>query len=114
MNAGDGSFTLVPLPAAAQLAPVYGILPDDVDGDGALDLLVAGNFDGVKPELGRMRGSYGLLLLGDGAGGFAPVEATGSGFVVRGQARDIRRVRTPAGPLYVVARNDDRPLVFVP
>ena len=33
-NNGDGSFTLVPLPREAQLAPVYGILAGDVDGDG--------------------------------------------------------------------------------
>src|SRR5439155_707466 len=30
-NNGDGSFTLVPLPLEAQLAPVYGILAQDVD-----------------------------------------------------------------------------------
>ncbi|MGH7699375.1 MAG: VCBS repeat-containing protein, partial [Gemmatimonadales bacterium] len=58
-NNGDGSFTLVPLPREAQLAPVYGILPTDADGDGRLDLLLAGSFDGVKPEIGRMSASYG-------------------------------------------------------
>src|SRR3989442_12700404 len=31
-NNGDGSFTLVPLPLAAQLAPVYGMLAADIDG----------------------------------------------------------------------------------
>jgi hypothetical protein len=35
-----------------------------------------------------------------------------SGFFVPGQARDIARVRTPRGDLYVVARNNDRPLFF--
>jgi hypothetical protein len=57
-NNGDGSFTLVPLPLEAQSAPVYGILAAELDGDGALDLLLAGNFDGVKPEIGRMRASW--------------------------------------------------------
>ncbi|HSB90954.1 MAG TPA: VCBS repeat-containing protein, partial [Anaerolineales bacterium] len=111
-NNGAGSFTLVPLPRAAQLAPVYGILAADCDGDGHLDLLLAGNFDGVKPEIGRMSASYGVFLRGDGRGGFTPLEAAASGFVVPGQARDIQRIRTRHGELYVVTRNNDRPLLF--
>ncbi|HET9011413.1 MAG TPA: VCBS repeat-containing protein, partial [Gemmatimonadaceae bacterium] len=113
-NNGDGSFTLIPLPDDAQIAPVYGILATDVDRDGHTDLLLAGNFDGFKPEMGRMSASYGLLLRGDGKGAFAPVRAPESGFSVPGQARDIQRVRSAGGELIVVARNDDRPLVFRP
>jgi len=111
-NNGDGTFTLVPLPLEAQLAPVYGILAQDFDGDGKTDLLLTGNFDGVKPEIGRMSASYGLLLRGDGQGNVTPVRTTESGFLAPGQARDIARVRTRRGDLYVVTRNNDRPLVF--
>jgi hypothetical protein len=113
-NNGDGSFTLVPLPTEAQLAPVYGILASDIDGDGHTDLLLGGNFDGVQPVLGRMSASYGLLLRGDGKGTFTPTPVTRSGFVVPGQTRDIQRVRTAHGDLYVVARNNDRALAFRP
>jgi hypothetical protein len=111
-NDGGGRFTLVPLPAEAQLAPVYGILPTDVDGDRHTDLLLAGNFDGFRPEIGRMAASYGLLLRGDGKGGFTPSRAPESGFRVAGQARDIARLRTAAGEAYIVTRNNDAPLFF--
>ena len=111
-NNGDGTFTLVPLPYEAQIAPVYGILAGDYDRDGHQDILIAGNFDGVKPELGRMSAGYGLLLRGDGSGSFAPVPARASGFFVPGEARDIQRLRTRSGELFIVARNDDRPLIF--
>jgi hypothetical protein len=114
LNNGDGSFTLVPLPDEAQLAPVYGILASDLDRDGHTDLLLAGNFDGFKPEIGRMHASYGLFLRGDGKGGFTPVPPRESGFRVPGQARDIQRLRTPSGERYVVTRNNDRPLIFRP
>jgi enediyne biosynthesis protein E4 len=111
-NDGNGSFTLVPLPLEAQVTPVYGILAADYDRDGALDLLLAGNFDGVKPEIGRMHAGYGVFLRGDGKGNFSPQRASESGYLVPGQARDIQRIRTRRGDLYVVTRNNDRPLVF--
>jgi hypothetical protein len=121
-NNGDGSFTVVPLPDEAQLAPVYGILAADItragqparDGakPGARDVLLAGNFDGFKPEIGRMSASFGLVLRADGAGSFTPMRAPESGFFVPGQARDIQRVRTATGDLFIVSRNNDRPLVF--
>ncbi len=111
-NNGDGTFTMIPLPLQAQISPVYGILATDVDGDGKSDLLMAGNFDGVKPEIGMMSAGYGVYLRGDGKGHFTPVRELESGFLVPGQARDIARVRTRSGDIYVVSRNNDRPLIF--
>jgi len=111
-NNGNGTFTMVPLPLEAQIAPMYGIFSGDIDGDGKPDLLMAGNFDGVKPELGKMSAGYGVYLRGDGKGHFTPVRAPESGFMVPGQARDIERVRTRSGDIYVVSRNNDRPLIF--
>ncbi|HEX5074284.1 MAG TPA: VCBS repeat-containing protein [Gemmatimonadaceae bacterium] len=111
-NDGGGKFTLIPLPREAQLAPVYGIFPHDVDGDGVTDLALGGNLDEVRTDIGAMHASYGLVLKGDGRGTFEPIPVTKSGFFVPGQTRDIQRVRTRNGALYVVARNNDRPLVF--
>jgi len=111
-NNGDGSFTMVPLPLEAQIAPIYGILATDIDGDGKPDLLMAGNFDGVKPEIGKMSAGYGVYLRGDGKGHFTPIREMETGFLVPGQARDIQPVRTRKGIIYVVSRNNDRPLVF--
>ena len=85
-----------------------------MDGDERTDLLIAGNFDGFRPEIGRMAASFGLLLRGDGKGGFSPLHAAESGFFVPGQARDIARLRTAAGDAYVVTRNNDAPLFFRP
>lgn len=113
-NDGNGSFTVVPLPAEAQLAPVYGILARDVDGDGALDVLLAGNLDGFKPEIGRAAESRGLVLRGDGRGAFTALAPWASGFLVPGESRDIARIRTRGGEVIAVARNNDTPLVFRP
>jgi hypothetical protein len=110
----DGSYTLVPLAREAQIAPVYGILAGDFDHDGKTDLLLAGNFSGVQPEIGSMMASHGLMLRGNGRGVFTPWHADQSGFVVPGESRDIQRLRTRRGDLYIVARNNDRPLFFRP
>ena len=113
LNNGDGTFTLKPLPAEAQFAPVYASLAGDFDGDGKTDLLVGGNLYGVMPMLGRYDASYGLMLRGDGEGGFTPVDMEQSNLVIDGQVRDMRMLRGARGErLIVVARNNDRVMVL--
>ena len=80
-NDGGGAFTLTPLPNRAQVAPLRGILARDVDGDGRLDLVVAGNLYDVEPNTPRADAGNGLWLRGDGRGGFTPVATGASGFV---------------------------------
>jgi hypothetical protein len=55
---------------------------------------------------GRYDASYGLLLRGDGKGRFTPVLPTESGFLLEGEVRDIKALKTPRGPLWAVARNN--------
>lgn len=113
-NNGDGSFTVTPLPIEAQISPVYAIASGDFQGTGKTDLLLAGNFDGVNPEIGTMTAGFGVFLRGDGKGHFAAISESESGFEVPGEARDIKRVRTRDGVIYVIARDNDTPLVFQP
>ncbi len=113
-NNGDGSFTVTPLPIEAQISPVYAMIAGDFGGVGKTDLLLAGNLAGVKPEIGAMTAGFGAFLENDGKGHFVPVRELESGFEVPGEARDIRRVRTRDGAIYVVSRDNDTPLVFQP
>src|SRR5258705_10967319 len=105
---------MVQLPRKAQIAPLYGILSGDFDHDGKLDLLLEGNYSGVQPEIGSMMASYGLMLHGDGHGGFTALNEAQSGFVVPGEARDIHRLPSIRGDLYVVRRNNHPPPFFPP
>ncbi|MCC7052165.1 MAG: VCBS repeat-containing protein [Gemmatimonadaceae bacterium] len=111
-NNGDGSFTLTALPDEAQLAPMYGISAGDVDGDGRSDLLLAGNFDGFKPDIARTSDSYGVFLRGGTGGTYSTVRRPASGFFVPGQAREVLRLRSRDGDILFVARNNDTPLLF--
>ena len=111
-NEGGGAWTVRRLPFEAQVAPMTAVLPGDIDGDGHLDVLLAGNRDGLKPDLGRQASSYGVYLRGDGAGGFTSVAGLDSGFRVLGETRSLVRLDTPTGPLVVAIRNDAAPRVF--
>jgi hypothetical protein len=78
LNAG-GRFSLQPLPADAQLAPVFATAAEDFDGDGRVDLLLGGTLNGVPPIQGRYDASYGLLLRGVGGGRSPPLSMPESG-----------------------------------
>ena len=84
-----------------------------MDGDGTLDLLLAGNLDATQPEFGRYDAGRGLLLKGVAGGNFEAVEANASGFFVKGEGRDVGKVRSPTGKVYyVVTRSNDAVLIF--
>ena len=107
-----GAWAVRPLPYQAQTAPMTAALALDADGDGLLDVVLAGNRDGLQPDIGRLAASHGVFLRGDGQGGFASVPMTESGLYVPGETRALARVLTPSGPVVVAARNGAGPLVF--
>ncbi len=75
-------FRWLPLPPVAQAAPVFGIVPDDFDGDGREDLFLAQNLYAPQRETGRMDGGLGVLLRGLGEGRFEALDAARSGVVL--------------------------------
>jgi enediyne biosynthesis protein E4 len=69
-------------------------------------VLAGGNFYGVSTYQGRYDANHGLLLKGDGKGGFTSVPFTESGFLLEGEVRSIKSLRTPGGEVLLVARNN--------
>ncbi|WP_266367047.1 FG-GAP-like repeat-containing protein [Tellurirhabdus rosea] len=94
-NRGKGVFTLRPLPGLAQQSPIFGFLIDDFDHDGKPDALATGNFFPNEANMGRQDASKGVLLKGDGRGGFVALGPDRTGFRVPGDARRSYRLRNP-------------------
>ena len=91
------------------------ILSHDLYGDGTQDILMGGNFHGVKPKQGRYDASYGTLLRRRGSNHWTPVPPPESNLYLQGEVRALRVLRRPQGAhAILVARNDARPQVVVP
>ena len=88
-NKGNGKFEVRPLPIMAQEAPVFGMLAQDVDGDGNLDAVLVGNEYGSDLVAGRMDAFNGLVLKGNGKGGFSALTMAQTGFYVPGNAKAL-------------------------
>jgi hypothetical protein len=86
LNRGD-HFEVSPLPAEAQFSPAFGLGVADFDGDGHEDVFLAQNFFAVDGDTSRYDAGRGLLLAGDGRGGFRPVPGQESGLKVYGEQR---------------------------
>ncbi|MFM7103213.1 MAG: VCBS repeat-containing protein, partial [Verrucomicrobiota bacterium] len=82
-----GGFEARTLPREAQETPSLAPVVADFDGDGHEDLFLGQNFFPVHPEEARQDAGRGLLLRGDGQGGFQPLPAAASGIEVPGEAR---------------------------
>jgi hypothetical protein len=80
------------LPLAAQVAPVYALTALDYNGDGSQDLLLAGNMNQARLRFGKYDANYGVLLQGDGKGGFKDVPPHLSGFALKGDVRSILQI----------------------
>lgn len=112
-NLGGGRMKITPLNLEAQCAPVYGMLADDVDGDGNLDLLMVGNDYGMEPYSGRHDAFNGLCLKGDGRGEFSPLAVGKTGFVVKGDAKGLAVIYTAKNEAMLLAtQNQDSLLAY--
>ena len=86
LNRGD-HFEAVLLPPAAQFSPAFGIIATDFDGDGNEDIFLSQNFFPLEPTSARLDSGRGLLLRGDGRGGFTIASGQESGVLVYGEGR---------------------------
>jgi hypothetical protein len=112
-NVGGNKFNLRPLSVWAQIAPVNGLLTEDVNYDGHMDVIMVGNDYGNEVFVGRYDAFTGLVLLGDGKGNFTEKPSSQSGFYVPGDAKALVKLKGVKQDLFVASQNRDSLKVFV-
>ncbi len=107
LNKGGGRFSVSPLPAYAQFAPIFEMIADDFDGDGNPDLALSGNDFGNEVTNGRYDAFNGLVLKGDGAGHFISMPIAKSGLFIPGNGKALVKLKG-AGDSYLLMSSENR------
>lgn len=105
-NRGSNKFRLSLLPAEAQVSKIYAMCSMDINDDGKLDILLAGNDKGANVWQGNYDAGIGCLLQGDGKGNFTALPSSISGLLLHGEVRDIKTIRSKTDVMYWVANNN--------
>jgi hypothetical protein len=112
-NLGGGKFKISALPIEAQYAPLFGMTAADYDKDGFTDLLITGNDYSTEVFTGRYDAMIGLMLKGDGKGGFRPLKVSETGFFVDGDAKGLAEFYNSNNEKRIIAvQNRDSVRVF--
>ena len=113
INNGGGNFSIKPLPPRVQFSCVCDVSCKDLNGDGNLDLILAGNNFEFKPQFSRLDASFGNVLLGDGKMGFTWQEYGKSGFAIKEEVKYLKTFKDRSGRQFLIAAiNDKTPRVY--
>jgi len=102
-NKGKGNFAFKALPSSMQVTPLFAFTAFSRPYNG---ILGGGNFSGVIPFEGRYDDDFGDVLLMDKYKNFKYISPVSSGFLLRGEVRDIKQIKTVKGVIYAVAINN--------
>jgi len=109
-NNGNGKFEMTSLPQAAQYSVINGMEVDDFDGDGNLDILINANDFGTEVTIGRYDALNGLVMKGNGKGGFKPLSILESGIFIPGNGKAIVKLSNKVGDYLIAASQNRGPL----
>jgi hypothetical protein len=106
-NLGNNSFKISALPLGTQIAPINGILANDINDDGYLDLIMVGNNYATEVGMGKYDASIGHVLINNGNGTFKTINHKQSGFSVVGDSKSIVKLQTAKRSLILVGINNN-------
>jgi len=95
------------MPNAVQISPIKSSLVTDVNKDGIMDIVIAGNHYGVEVETTRYDAGYGGVLLGTSEGNYIVQSPKESGFFVPFDSRMLSQLTINGKEVIVVTNNND-------
>lgn len=106
LSQGEGKYTNTPLPAEGQLSAITDIATVDINKDGYLDIIAAGNLYVSEVETPRNDAGIGITLLGNGKGNFSHSNYLDSGLLLNDDIRKISVVNSRKNKVLLSASND--------
>ena len=108
-----GRFAIQSLPIDLQFSSINGMVAEDFDADGNVDIVFANNDFGTEVFVGRYDAMNGMLLKGNGKGGFQPLSILESGIFIPGNGRAMVRLQSGNGNyLLIASQNKDAVKAF--
>ena len=107
---GSKNFKSKALPIQAQYGPSLDFVVTDLNKDGHLDIIGAGNIYNAEVETVRYDANKGYVLLGDGQGSFNAME--NSGLLTSGNVKHLLNYTYGQQNLLIAVRNNDHPQVW--
>jgi len=112
INDGKGKFKIQSMPGQAQFSNITGMVAEDFNMDGNVDLLFCGNDYGTEVSVGRYDASNGLMMKGDGAGQFTAMSIAESGIYIPGNAKALVKLMGANNTYNVIAsQNRDKMII---
>jgi hypothetical protein len=109
-NDGKGNFKMHNFPNEAQLSSINGMIIDDFNKDGNLDILAAGNLFNMEIVTPRNDGSIGVYMEGDGKGGFNIKPAGETGFFAPNDVKSLALIKLKTADKLVMVGNNNAKL----
>lgn len=99
---------LVPhtLPVQAQFSPIYALSVKDVDHDGNMDFIAAGNQSSIRIRMGVIDANFGQVFKGDGKGNFEYVKQPESGLSITGDVKALKIISVAGHEYLLVGINN--------
>ena len=114
INKGNGQFEIKILPKEVQFSSVNTSCTMDVNKDGILDIILAGNQYEFKPQFGRLDANHGSVLLGNKKGNFSWLPYANSGFFLTGEVQKIKTIKNKNNAIAILAiLNNNTPKLFI-
>jgi len=110
VNDGNGNFTTKELPLLCQSGPIKAFHVGDINKDGQLDFMYAGNHLPTEVETARYDGLYPGVCIGDGKGGFDCMNIFVDHQLRVDDIRDIQLLKLATGDEVYLLSNNNGPM----
>jgi len=113
VNEGGGNFSVKNLPMLCQAGPIKAFNVDDINKDGEIDFMYAGNHLPTEVETARYDGLYPGVCFGDGKGNFDCMPIFVDHQLRIDDIRDIQKIKlATGGDIYLLSNNNGPMRVF--